>query len=222
MLKKGEDALAARKEFEEHPFVDEDTEGEPASGAFRYRRFQLGEHTLVTRTEVHAFQNKGGKETMVNLYALNEWDSLAGKGINWRTKLDSQRGAVLATELKNNSHKVGKWAAQSILAGVDQMKIGFVSRTTRDDQYRHQILGTQSFKPALLAAQINLDLKNAFGILKMIIDMCMAQPSGKYLIMKDPNKAMIRLYGVPDDFGDDEEESSEEESSEEEGGESKE
>jgi hypothetical protein len=34
------------------------------------------------------------------------------------------RGAVLATELKNNSCKLAKWTAQSILAGADQMKLG--------------------------------------------------------------------------------------------------
>lgn len=36
----------------------------------------------------------------------------------------SQRGAILATELKNNSAKLAKWTAQAILAGSDQMKIG--------------------------------------------------------------------------------------------------
>lgn len=35
-----------------------------------------------------------------------------------------QRGAILATELKNNSAKLAKWTAQSILSGADQMKIG--------------------------------------------------------------------------------------------------
>jgi translation initiation factor 3 subunit D len=35
---------------------------------------------------------------------------------------------VLAAELKNNSFKLAKWTAQSLLAGASQMKIGFVSR----------------------------------------------------------------------------------------------
>lgn len=41
-----------------------------------------------------------------------------------RVTLDRQRGAILATELKNNSAKLAKWTAQSILSGADQMKIG--------------------------------------------------------------------------------------------------
>ena len=41
-------------------------------------------------------------------------------------KLDSQRGAVVATEMKNNSAKLSKWTVQSILAGAEQLKIGYV------------------------------------------------------------------------------------------------
>ena len=45
-------------------------------------------------------------------------------GVEWRQKLDSQRGAVLATELKNNSCKLAKWTASSILAGSEYLKLG--------------------------------------------------------------------------------------------------
>jgi translation initiation factor 3 subunit D len=54
-------------------------------------------------------------------YALNEWDSKLAGAVEWRQKIDSQRGAVLATELKNNSAKLAKWTAQSIIAGADQV-----------------------------------------------------------------------------------------------------
>ena len=45
-------------------------------------------------------------------------------GVDWRKKLDSQRGAVLATELKNNSCKIAKWAMAAILAGSHFIKFG--------------------------------------------------------------------------------------------------
>ena len=48
----------------------------------------------------------------------------ASGGIDWRKKLDSQRGAVLATELKNNSCKIAKWAMTAILAGSSFIKFG--------------------------------------------------------------------------------------------------
>ena len=41
-----------------------------------------------------------------------EWDSKYSGGVNWRQKIDTQKGAVLATELKNNSCKLAKWTAQ--------------------------------------------------------------------------------------------------------------
>jgi len=57
--------------------------------------------------------------------ALNEYDP-AATGLDWRQKLDSQRGAVLATELKNNSHKLARWTSQALLAGANQIKLGCV------------------------------------------------------------------------------------------------
>ena len=42
----------------------------------------------------------------------------------WRQKLDSQRGAVLATELKNNSFKLAKWTVCALLSSSDHIKFG--------------------------------------------------------------------------------------------------
>lgn len=78
-----------------------------------------------------------------------------------------QRGAVLATELKNNSNKLAKWTAQSILADADQMLIGFVSRKAPADAFNHTVIGTQMYKPRDFAQQINLGLNNMWGIVKV-------------------------------------------------------
>jgi Eukaryotic translation initiation factor 3 subunit 7 (eIF-3) len=50
---------------------------------------------------------------------------LAAGTVEWRQKLDAQRGAVLATELKNNAAKLAKWTAQSIIAGADQASVAY-------------------------------------------------------------------------------------------------
>ena len=44
----------------------------------------------------------------MNIKALNEWDSRYSGNIDWRQKLDVQRGAVLANELKHNSCKLSR------------------------------------------------------------------------------------------------------------------
>ena len=105
----------------------------------------------------------------MNLKALNEWDSRNSGGVDWRQKLDTQRGAVLANELKNNACKLAKWTVQSILAGADNLKFGYVTRYNVKDSSRHVILGTQQFKPIEFGQQINLSMDNAWGIVRLVI-----------------------------------------------------
>merc|ERR1712014_293220 len=101
-------------------------------------------------------------------------------GVDWRQKLDTQRGAVLANELKNNACKLAKWTVQSILAGADNLKFGYVTRYNVKDSSRHVILGTQQFKPIEFGQQINLSMDNAWGIVRCVLDLVMAQKDGRH------------------------------------------
>jgi translation initiation factor 3 subunit D len=114
-----------------NPFYSAEEETEPlASCLYRYRKFDLSvseeeEMDLVVRTEVDAYLVK--RDTFVTVKALNEFDPKAqgaGKAPEWRKNLDSQKGAIVATEMKNNSAKLARWAVQGVLAGADQMKMG--------------------------------------------------------------------------------------------------
>ena len=44
-------------------------------------------------------------------------------GVEWRQKLDTYRGAVLANELRNNACKLAKCSVQALLAGTGQIKL---------------------------------------------------------------------------------------------------
>ena len=183
--------------------------------AYRYRRFDLEDDIqIVCRTELHGIvkKNKPDSSVMVDQYmtafALNEYfDSTKGNSksnatteagmVNWREKLDSQRGAVVGSELKNNAFKIAKWTTQSILADADQMKIGFISRGVPKNAMEHQILGTQFYRPKDFAQQITLSEGNMWGIMRMFIGLFQDQPEGKYVIMRDPNKALLKIYSVP-------------------------
>jgi len=197
----------------DNPFVDADEEGEVASVAYRYRRWNLGNDlVLICRCELDAVQMGSNNEMQfVNLKALNEWDSRHSGGVDWRQKLDTQRGAVLANELKNNACKLAKWTVQSILAGADNLKFGYVTRYSVKDSSRHIILGTQQFKPIEFGQQINLNMDNAWGIVRCVLDLIMQQKDGKYLIVKDPNKQILRLYDIPDNTFESEDDSEESE-----------
>jgi len=124
----------------ENPFYNPTEETEPlASEAYKYRRFDLSLEKdedplhLIVRTEIDAVvkNNISGEDQYLTLKALNEFDHKAqgsGGALDWRTKLTSQRGAVVATEMKNNSCKLARWTTQAILAKADVMKLGCVAR----------------------------------------------------------------------------------------------
>jgi translation initiation factor 3 subunit D len=119
----------------DNPFHNENDESEPpASKAYRYRKFDLSTTEdnpvyLIVRTELDAAQKNSisGEDQYITVKALNEFDHKAqgsGGALDWRSKLVTQRGAVVATEMKNNSCKLARWTVQSILARADQMKLG--------------------------------------------------------------------------------------------------
>lgn len=215
VLKPGENGQ--RFSFEHpNPFVRDDDEGETPSVAYRYRKFNLSDGIiLVVRSEIDAVTyGPTGDLQFMNIKSFNEWDPKASGGIDWRQKLDVQRGAVLANELKNNSCKLAKWTVQSLLAGSDQLKFGYVSRVHVRDSTKHAILGTQQFKPREFADQINLNMDNAWGILRCIIDTCLKLPEGKHLLLKDPKKPSLLLYDIPNDTFEEESEGDSEEDEE--------
>eukprot|EP01099_Mayorella_cantabrigiensis_P004656 TRINITY_DN3547_c0_g2_i1.p1 TRINITY_DN3547_c0_g2~~TRINITY_DN3547_c0_g2_i1.p1 ORF type:complete len:540 (-),score=120.21 TRINITY_DN3547_c0_g2_i1:173-1792(-) len=171
--------------------------GEPASIAYKYRRWRLSDDiSVIIRSEIDGVSEVQGNDLFLTIKALHEFDPKIS-GVDWRQKLDTQRGSILATELKNNSNKLAKWLAQALLAGTDQLKLGFVSRSSLKDCFSHVILGCSTYKPHELALQMSLNVKNMWAILKYFIEMCINLPEGKYILVKDPNTPVVRLYEVP-------------------------
>lgn len=211
----------------EHPFYNPDSETDPpASKAYKYRRFDIASEgaeeklNIIVRTEVDAVvkNNLTGDDQHITIHALNEFDNKAqgsGGALDWRNKLASQRGAVVATEMKNNSCKLARWTTQAILAKAELMKLGFVSRLTPRDTNHHVVLGVLGYKPKEFASQMNLNFGNGWGIVRTIVDMVMnlkddeeeEKDHAKYVLVKDPNKNVLRLYDVPlNTFEDDDDE----------------
>lgn len=208
----------------ENPFYSSDETAPLASCAYRYRKFNLSSEEsdpveLVVRTEVDAYTVGASKEKqLITIKSLNEFDARAqgaGGALDWRLKLDSQRGAVVATEMKNNSFKLARFAVQSLLAGADSMKLGYISRANPKDTSRHMILGTSWLKPRELAAQMAVNLSNGWGIVRTVADLARKAEQGKYVLLKDPNKQTIRMYRVPANFGEENDEIVEEDEADE-------
>ena len=118
-----------------NPFHSPSEESDPlASCGYRYRKFTLTDAvSMVVRTEVDSViksAEKGGEDTFVTVKTLLNGPTGASSGgvpaVDWKQKLDAQRGAIAAMEMKNNSAKLARWAVQSILAGAEVMKMGYV------------------------------------------------------------------------------------------------
>lgn len=175
-----------------NPFYSPEDEQYPvASCLYRYRKFDLSvgeEETMdmVVRTEVDAYIGK--RAVTCTVKALNELNSGgASKSLDWRKNLDLQKGAIVASEMKNNSAKLARWAVQSVLAGADYMKLGYISRVNPKDNSRHSIVGVQNYKPTDFARQMNVSLGNGWGIVRTLVDLVLKQDDGKFVLVKDPN-----------------------------------
>lgn len=121
-----------KHEFEEpNPFSESlPADAELASLAYRYRKFNLpGDVSLVARCTLNAYTDinaesktasnqddielpDGKKRVFVISRALNEYDSK--HTLDYRQRLESQTGAILAHEMKNNLAKLTRWAAEAI------------------------------------------------------------------------------------------------------------
>jgi hypothetical protein len=150
----------------------------------------------------------------LTLATLNEWDAKAAGTPEWRRGVDSQRGNLLALEIKNNSHKLAKFTLNALLSGCDSMRLGLLSRATRADADNHVVLGVHAVQPATFATQLALSPNNAWGVLRWVIETVRKhaknlreedQPEdeyvAKFVLLRDPNKPSIYLYNVaPDAF----------------------
>ena len=133
-----------------------------------------------------------GDNKYCTIKTLNEYDPKITD--DWRRKLELQKGAVIATELKNNSTKLAKCTVSAILAGSNVIKIGYITREHFYTPKSHLILGTQDFLPSVLASQVSLDQKNCWGVLYVLIQECLKLEDGKYFIVRDSSKPVLKLY----------------------------
>ena len=106
--------------------------------------------------------------------ALNEYfDRNSRRSSNWRGKLDTQRTAILATEVKDNAAKLSRWTAEAIMADAERIKFGLLSRIKASNNENHVILCSQMYRPNDFASQIALNISKMWGILKGVIGFCM-------------------------------------------------
>jgi len=177
---------------EKNPFASNSQNLAPV--AYYYRLWNLGNNlTMIVRSEAHACQIVGEDHELMTVHALNEYDA---KQTKYRQKLDGQRGNVFAREVINNTGKIGRWIAESYLVDADKSAIGFISRAKEKDRDNHLILGCQVYKTTDLFKQTGLKISQMWGVVMLIIETCLEQQNGKYIILKEPTQPKITLYRV--------------------------
>eukprot|EP01107_Rhizomastix_libera_P002640 TRINITY_DN1457_c0_g1_i1.p1 TRINITY_DN1457_c0_g1~~TRINITY_DN1457_c0_g1_i1.p1 ORF type:complete len:532 (+),score=161.34 TRINITY_DN1457_c0_g1_i1:1-1596(+) len=157
---------------------------EGISIAHRYRRWNLGDLRIVVRSQIDGI-TKGNN--FVNIHALNEYDS---KISEWKQKLENQSGLTIANEMRNNSNKMGRWGLQATLAGAKDILIGFVTRRSGNTQ--HSVVCGKFLKTSDAIAQMNISLKNAWGIASLIFKPILAAGDGVFHFVKNPNKPLAQ------------------------------
>lgn len=116
-----------------------------------------------------------------------------------------------------------------MLADVDHIKFAFVTRKDMPDNQKHQVLATHTIRTKNWAQQLNLNLDEMWKNLKHVVEVVETEAKKlresaegeaeedeehyEYILLKDFNKLVLRLFkkdlGVEDD--DEEEEGAEEE-----------
>lgn len=194
-------------EYEQAPFVEPGDK--PASIAYRYRKFTIPPRkggtdseclpiVLITRAEVNA-KLKGTDANSGYTYVCTLNELVTKKAKPWATQIEAQKGALLANEIRNNTTKLQRFAAQASIAGCDNLRLGYITRRSPNDAENHTILGIQSFTTENLASQMGLKMDNSWGIIRSLADLLMTKPEGHYVLLKDPMKPIMRLYATPED-----------------------
>jgi translation initiation factor 3 subunit D len=170
----------------------------PDKKLYKYRKFTLdNKFNIIVRSEIDTYikTEVDGNEKLqyVKVFALNEYDY----STDWRVKLDTNRGALESTEFRNNSCKISKWLCQSMLADVDTVKLGFISRITPKDASKHSVLLVETIRTDILSKTIGYKLKENWSIVKHLVETILKQEDGTYVLVKLPYKQSIRIYRIP-------------------------
>lgn len=167
---------------------------------YRYRKFDLGDGIqLVARTSIAAYKGDASNPTLMSVKVFNEFDSKCINGnIDWRESLDTQSSTVLAAEMKNNTCRVVRAAAETYLNGADVVKLGWVTRASPKDNTRHTIIGVTTFDTQAFTTSVRIPRTQLWGTLKTILDFVCEQEEGKYILLRDPMRANLKIYEVDD------------------------
>merc|ERR1711916_301696 len=171
---------------------------------YKYRHFSVedeeAEHAhmdVVVRTQIDAYQLRGAQKKTVAVHAFHQY-AVNNNDLNWRNVLDSQGGGVLASVVKDEDSRLARFTTRALLADADLVSLGFVTRSHPSRHLDHIILGTQVHRTKTIASQMGLAQEALWAVASRIFDSLLSLDEGEYVLLKDANESVLRVYAVPE------------------------
>eukprot|EP00796_Vickermania_ingenoplastis_P006049 gene6050-4350_t len=198
---------------------------------YRYRRFSINpgtpqQYNLVVRCEIDAVTNN---KEYLRLFGLLEQER--PKKDKWEVRLQrKQNAAIIPEEFHNNSAKISRWIALSLLSNAAQMKIGLITRSTieaspfggeaKSTPDQHRLLYVDSNAPASLARHLNINYNSMWATANLLLSTIVESMSEQDGFIAKLNNGQVVVVegatGDSEDDSDEEDESEEEEESDDE------
>lgn len=195
---------------DENPFIEDENQIATRCGyVYKIWRIQEAdeatgkkEKRICIRCSIHSHNGrldesgKFKKQTM-NVYAFNEF---APNTTNWRSRIDTKLIPCMNEEIKNNSFKVSRWLCQSLLADVDFIKFGFISRKEENNNTKHHLLTTHTVPTHVWAKEMACQMENMWSKVKHLVETIeedqkeTPDSAVEFILLKDFNRMCIRLY----------------------------
>jgi len=171
------------------------------SSIYRYKKFDLEDYSVVCRCHFDAFDSTG--EACLVATATQHDPGRSYSMLDMNKELDNKFSATRTALVTNNKFQFNRWAAEAVLTDTPLICLGFAAREYPKTAQPHHLLKVLKIKKKDFAqswARMK-NMENAWGSLDNIIQFMRHEEreSGKYVILRDPNRDKLQFYKV-DDF----------------------
>jgi translation initiation factor 3 subunit D len=101
-------------------------------------------------------------------------------------------------ELARNHIKLSRWAVQSYLAGVDNIKLAYIARKNLNVNTEHTLYGFQDIQPIKLLQFTNFNEGVGWGMIRQLYDILKEANDGLYVLAKvlHGTNQLVRIYKI--------------------------
>lgn len=170
------------------------------SNVYVYKSWKFPNYCILCRCKFDAIDCKGKR---VKICSTTQQNPKQFKQLSWQRYLDSKFGEIKTTDVNNNLFCYSRWGIESIISGCKSILLGWLARQLDLSPNSHCILKCQRVSVKEFANNTCfLKPSNCWEVLNYILTELLNKEleDGKYVILRDPNKACLRLYQVKEEL----------------------